>query len=318
MDEISFTSGHDRCAAWHFNANGAAFAGARGVPCVVMAPGFAGTRDTSALVDYARGFAAAGLDVVLFDYRGFGGSDGSPRQLVSASRQRQDYRAALANARQLPGVDPERLVLWGVSYSGGHVVRVAAEDGRVAAVVALTPVIDGVAVLAQLARSVGTRQLVRAAAHGVRDAQRAMTRRTPHLVPMVGQPGSRAIFAMDGAEQSYTKVAGPTWRNEVCARTALEVAFNRPITFAPQVRCPLLVQAGTADRVAPLATARRAAARAGVRGELREYPIDHVDVYTEPVHQRLLDDQLDFLGRHLSATASSPSANYNTPSRRHS
>ena len=108
---------------------------------------------------------------------------------------------------------------------------------------------------------------------------------------------------MDGAEQDYGEVAGPSWRNEVCARTALEVAFNRPIRFAPRVRCPLLVQAGTADRVAPLATARRAAARAGVRGELREYPIDHVDVYTEPAHQLLLDDQLDFLGRHLSPTA---------------
>ena len=44
MDEISFASGGDRCADWHFDANGDAFAGARGVPCVVMAPGFAGTR----------------------------------------------------------------------------------------------------------------------------------------------------------------------------------------------------------------------------------------------------------------------------------
>ena len=47
MDDISFTSGHDRCVASHFDANGDAFAGARGVPCVVMAPGFAGTHDTS-------------------------------------------------------------------------------------------------------------------------------------------------------------------------------------------------------------------------------------------------------------------------------
>ena len=238
MDEISFTSGRDRCTAWHFDANSDAFAGPRGVPCVVMAPGFAGTRDTSALMDYARGFAAGGFDGLLFDYRGFGGSGGSPRQLVSAPRQRRDYRAAIAAARRLPGVDPERIVLWGVSYSGGHVVRLAADDGRVAAVVALTPAIDGVAVLARLARSVGTRQLLRAAVNGLRDAQRAMTRRRPHLVPMVGEPGSRAIFAMDGAEHAYTAVAGPSWRNEVCARTALEVAFNRPIRFAPACRLP--------------------------------------------------------------------------------
>ena len=195
MDEISFTSGRDRCAAWHFDASGDAFAGVRGVPCVVMAPGFAGTRDTSALIDYARGFAAAGLDVVLFDYRGFGGSGGSPRQLVSASRQRRDYRAAIAAARQLPGIDPERIVLWGISYSGGHVVRVAAEDGRVAAVIALTPAMDGIAVLAQLARNARPAQLLRTASHGLRDTLRALTRRRPHIVPMVGEPGSSAIIA---------------------------------------------------------------------------------------------------------------------------
>ena len=56
MDKISFISGRDRCAAWHFDANSDAFAGARRVRCA--APGFAGTRDTSALMDYARGFAA--------------------------------------------------------------------------------------------------------------------------------------------------------------------------------------------------------------------------------------------------------------------
>ena len=134
MHEITFYSGHDRCAAWHFAPIGDAFDGAGGRPCVVMAPGFASTRDTGGLVTYAEGFAAAGFDVVLFDYRGFAASGGSPRQLVSASRQRQDYHAAIAAARQLPGVDPERIVLWGISFSGGHVVRVAAEDARIAAV----------------------------------------------------------------------------------------------------------------------------------------------------------------------------------------
>ena len=55
-------------------------------------------------------------------------------------------------------------MLWGISYSGGHVVRVAAEDGRVAAVIALTPAMDGIAVLVQLARTVGIRHLLRTAA----------------------------------------------------------------------------------------------------------------------------------------------------------
>ena len=241
-----------------------------GRPCVVMAPGFASTRDTGGLVAYAQGFATAGVDVVLFDYRGFAASGGSPRQLVSASRQRQDYHAAIAAARRLPGVDPERIVLWGISNSGGHVVRVAAEDRRVAAVVSVTPAVDGVAVVAQLARNAGVLHLFRITAHGLRDALRGLTRRPPHLVPVMGEPGSRAIIAKHGAEQDYTPLTGPSWRNEVCARIALEVAFNRPIRFVSRVLCPLLIQAGTVDSITPPARAREAAAKA-VGGELREY-----------------------------------------------
>ena len=240
---------------------------------------------------------------MLFDYRGFAASGGSPRQLVSASRQRQDYHAAIAAARQLPGVDPERIVLWGISFSGGHVVRVAAEDGRVAAVMSVTPAVDGVAVLAQLARNAGVLQLFRVAGHGLRDAIRGLTRRPPHLVPVIGEPGSRAIIAKHGAEQAYAPIAGPSWRNELCARTALGVAFNRPIRFAARVSCPLLVQAGTADSITPPARARRAAASAR-RGELREYPIDHLDAETGPAQQVALADQLDFLRRHLAPAAS--------------
>ena len=175
----------------------------------MMAPGFASTRDTGGLVAYAKGFAAAGLDVVLFDYRGFAASGGSPRQLVWASRQRQDYRAAIAAARQLPGIDPERIVLWGISNSGGHVVRVGAEDRRVAAVVSVTPAVDGVAVVAQLARNAGVLHLFRLTVNGLRDALRGLTRRPPHLVPVMGEPGSRAIIAKHGAEQDYTPLDGP-------------------------------------------------------------------------------------------------------------
>ena len=35
----------------------------------------------------------------------------TPRQLVSYRRQRRDYHEAIAAARRLPGVDPERIVL---------------------------------------------------------------------------------------------------------------------------------------------------------------------------------------------------------------
>src|SRR5512139_822290 len=109
--DVVFDSHGTPCRAWHYVPDGAAAAH----PCVVMAHGFGGTRDAS-LEPYALRFAAAGMHVLLFDYRHFGASDGEPRQLLSVKRQLQDYAAAVAFARSLPGVDAARVAVWGTSF----------------------------------------------------------------------------------------------------------------------------------------------------------------------------------------------------------
>ena len=120
------------------------------------------------------------------------------------------------------------------------------------------------------------------------------------MVPVVGQPGSNAVIATSGSEEAWLPVAGRTWRNEVRGRHALGVALNRPITKAGKLTCPILVQPGTDDRIAPPAAARKAARRAGYWAQLREYPADHLDFYDGPWQQRVLADQLDFLERDLA------------------
>ncbi len=70
-----------------------------------MAHGFSATRGDR-LPAYAERFAAAGLAVLLFDYRHFGDSGGEPRQLLHIGRQLEDYRAAIAFAKGLDGIDP--------------------------------------------------------------------------------------------------------------------------------------------------------------------------------------------------------------------
>ncbi len=298
--ELTFTSSGTRCAAWHLTASSDAFLGDRGLPCVVMAHGFGGSRDTG-LLPYAEGFAAAGLDVLVFDYRGFGSSEGSPRQHVSYRRQRADYQAAIAAARQIDGVDPERIVLWGTSYSGGHIVPVAAADPRIAAILSLTPAMDGLAALLAIVRR-HPLKLAPLIGHGLRDAARATFRREPHHIPIVGEPGSTSVISTPGALEGYLALAGPTWRNEVCARTVLEVAINRPGRVAHRLRTPLLVQYGEHDAVAPPAAAKRAAVKAGRYAEVRSYPVDHFDVYQGEWQQRALADQIEFLSRHLSTS----------------
>jgi uncharacterized protein len=70
---------------------------------------------------------------------------------------------------------------------------------------------------------------------------------------------------------------------------------NRPTTFARRLACPILLQVGTNDRVASPAAARRFAKNAGRWAKLRDYPVDHLDVYEGPWQQRVLADQVEFL-----------------------
>ncbi|MGW1240332.1 alpha/beta hydrolase [Streptomyces bobili] len=293
--EITFHSVDSTCAGLHLRGQHTT---AEPRPCVVMAHGFGGTVD-GGILGFAEGFAAAGFDVLLFDYRGFGRSAGTPRQLVSYRRQRADYRAAIHAARSIEGVDPDQIVLWGTSYSGGHVLAVAAADPRVAAVVSMTPSVDGLATLTHLAGAGGPGPILRLAGAGIRDALGAAIGRAPRHVAAIGPAGSGAVIAKDGALEAMVALAGPTWRNEVCARVALEIAVNRPIGSVPRLQAPLLVQLGDNDTVVPAAAALAAADRSGGPTETLRYPVDHFDVYAGRWHARLLADQVDFIARNL-------------------
>jgi fermentation-respiration switch protein FrsA (DUF1100 family) len=301
MSAVEFDSGGVRCAGVHLGGEGDAFAGPDGSrPCVVLANGFGATVD-SGLEPYVERFAAAGVDALAFDYRHFGASDGQPRQLLSIPRQLEDYAAAIAFARSLDGVDPDRIVVWGSSYSGGHVVPVAVADGRVAAVIAQIPAMDGLAALINIARYAGPGHLARLTLAGLRDVASSLRGRPPVMVAVVGPPGSVAAMTAPDSEAGYRSIAGPSWRNEVAARIALRTGAYRPGLQADQLPCPMLVQIADRDTVAPVKAAQDAAWRATGRAEVRTYPIGHFDIYTGEPFQRAIADQLHFLRRHVGA-----------------
>ncbi len=305
MSAVEFTSAGERIAGVHLRGEGDAFADAAGRrPCVVLAHGFGGTVD-SGLLPYAERFAAAGLDALAFDYRHFGASGGEPRQLFSVPRQLEDYAAAIAFARGLDGVDPDRIVVWGSSFSGGHVVEVAVADGRVAAAIAQTPAMDGRATLLNLVRYAGPGALNRITLAGLRDWIGSLRGRPPVMLPVVGPPGTLAAMSTPDAEPGYRAITGPTWRNEVSARFALTAALYRPGLKADRLPCPILVQIADRDAVAPPKAAQDAAWLATGRAEVRTYPIGHFDVYVGEPFERSVADELLFLSRHL-AVAGAP------------
>ncbi|HEY4427927.1 MAG TPA: alpha/beta hydrolase [Solirubrobacteraceae bacterium] len=301
MTAVEFESGGVRCAGIHLAGEGSDFAGDDGRrACVVLANGFGATVD-SGLEPYVEHFAGAGIDALAFDYRHFGASGGEPRQLVSIPRQLEDYAAAIAFARSLEGVDPDRIVVWGSSYAGGHAVQVAVADGRAAAVIAQIPAMDGLATLAAAARYAGPLHLARLTLAGLRDAAAAIRGRPPVTIPVVGPPGSVAAMTTPDSEPGYRSIAGPSWRNEVAARIVLRTAAYRPGLQADRLPCPMLVQIADRDGVAPVKAAQDAAWRATGRAEVRTYPIGHFEIYTGEPFERAMADQLHFLRRHVGA-----------------
>jgi alpha-beta hydrolase superfamily lysophospholipase len=281
-EDLTFTSRVDQCAAWLYRPP----ASRRDTPIVVMAHGLSGTR-RDRLGVFAQRFAEAGMATLAFDHRGFGDSGGEP-DLFHPRRQLEDWRAAIAFARSLPGVEQRAVATFGSSMGAGNALAAAAEDREIAAVVSQVPFLDIVRQAYRSSPSV-TARIVLAALLG------------RHL-PAVGRPDEAAFINAPDAEAGWRHVVAigeeSRWRNRVSARWVLGRPY-RPIRHARRLHCPWLVCVGEADQVAKPGPAIAAARRAPF-GELRTYPgVDHFDIYEGHVHEAILEDQIEFLSRHL-------------------
>lgn len=98
--------------AWLFVASG---------PVVLVANGNAGNRADR--VPLADALCAAGLSVLLFDYRGFGGNRGRPSEQGLALDVRAAYRF-LTEDRRVP---PNRVIFFGESLGAAVVTELATE-----------------------------------------------------------------------------------------------------------------------------------------------------------------------------------------------
>jgi uncharacterized protein len=289
-EEIEFPSGEGGCCGWLYRVDAD-----QPAPCVVMAHGF-GAHKEARLDAFAERFASAGLAALVFDYRHFGDSTGTPRQLIDIDRQHEDWQAAVTHARGMGGMDPEQIALWGTSFSGGHVIWIAARDARVAAVVSQVPHTSGPATL----RSAGLWRLARMTAAGIRDAVGSRFGRV-HRMPIVGPPGTLAAMTGDDAATAYPGMYPEGFEpdNSIPARILLPFGTYSPGREAKRVRCPLLVVVGDSDTITPPGPARKAATDAP-RGELLSFPGRHFDIYRGSDFEWAVEREVAFLTRTLA------------------
>jgi pimeloyl-ACP methyl ester carboxylesterase len=296
--DLRFACGDSECAGWLYLP-----AGAGRAPVVVMAGGFAGTRDVAQPI-FAEHIARAGLAVFLFDYRGFGDSGGSPRQLVDPWRQLDDWRAALGFTRGLAQVDGHRVALFGSSLGAGHAIIIAAEDQDVRALVVQAPLVDTSA--EGEATFYGVGWVARLLLTGWADLARAGLGGENILIPAIAPAGGFGMIVDDGAFAAFEKLVPPgsTYRNAVVAHSVFTFDDYDPGPRAVEIQAPILLVASRADRFAPYAAVEAFAARAPA-AKLVTIEGDHFDIYASPIAETAADIEAAFLTEHLLVPAPS-------------
>jgi uncharacterized protein len=291
---ITFQSAGTKCSAWYFEPQGEG-----PFPVLIMAHGLAGTKKMR-LDAYAEKFVDAGFACFVFDYRYFGESEGEPRQLLDIKSQHQDWNAAIEFASKLPSVDPNKVILWGSSLSGGHVIEMAATLPKVFAVISQVPHLSGLAAL----RINGVKKILSLSAHGIYDKLRGLFGFRPHYIPASSEPNALGLMNAPGESKGYLNLVPKNefFDQRVSARFALDISAYSPIRHLKQLQIPILIQIATQDITTPSEPLMKVRGM-GVNVQLKKYNTGHFQPYVEPMFSVFIRDQINFLHEVISNKA---------------
>lgn len=219
-------------------------------PAIVMTGGYGTTKEM--FVDrFAERFAAAGFIVVLYDHRGFGASDGTPRHEANPWQQVEDFRHAITYTSDLGLVDAKRIGIWGSSYSGGHAIVVAATDRRVKCVAVQVPTINGTKAALRRAYGEAENALLD---HFAKDRTQRAAGGAPVMLPIMGDGNSGAVYRSQDAIDWYTAAyqRAPAEKAEITLRSVEFARSYNPGDYIERVSpTPFLMLVAEKDYVTP-------------------------------------------------------------------
>ncbi|MEI2583751.1 alpha/beta hydrolase [Scytonema sp. PRP1] len=219
-------------------------------PAIVMAHGIGLTKEMG-LPQFAERFVQAGFVVSLFDYRYLGASEGEPRGQMIPAEQHEDYRNAITWTQLQSEVDPERIGVWGFSYSGGHVLHLAAFDPRVKAVVAQMPTVNA---FLNSRRQVSPLELEELTKMLSQDRIKRYQTGKVSYFPLVAPPGQPSFLATPDAfnwVESTKSASEGRWENRLTFESIEHCLYYEPIPHLEAIfPTPLCVIVGEKDFLA--------------------------------------------------------------------
>ena len=296
--DIEFPSRGLKCRGWLYVPDTSAVN--QHMPAIVMAHGFSAVKEMFRLSAYAERFEEAGFVTLVFDFRFLGASDGNPRGQIISHEQQEDIRNAITWLSRLPEVDADRIGVWGTSYSGGHVLHLAAFDRRIKAVVAQVPTINPVK---QMVYRSGSDGLERVMGMLAADRVQRFDGGASNYIKVVGLQGEVSALGAPDAYEAVTRNAAeaPNWINKVTLGS-LEIYIEYLPTASIELisPTPLMMVLAENDSLIPVELARAAFDRAGDPKELHTSPCGHFEVYeAEPWFSNAVGRMVDWYVKYL-------------------
>ena len=257
----------------------------RPLPALVLTGPFTGVKE-QVVGTYARALAAAGFVTLAFDHRGFGASDGQPRQHEDGPGKLEDLRLATSFLAAREEVDPTRLGCVGICLGGGYALRHSASDRRVQALAVIAGGFNDPAQMQQGIGADGYRELM--TSFSALDQEQHDTGTVQYVAAVSDDPAVEAVMAGEephayyGTERSST----PNWVNQVTrlsVRTLLTVDLAGGADFLGPT--PALVVHGRTDNFCSPAGAQAIYDRlTGPKDLMWLDTSNHIDLYDQPAY----------------------------------
>lgn len=256
--------------------------------CVIMAHGLAGEKQCG-LPNFAEFYASLGYSVCVFDHRGFGQSTGPVKNLVDKNSQIQDWKTVIEYLKQTYKLINQKIILWGYSFSGAHVLTLASEH-PFKGIIANFPHVDGLASLTLYPK----KYLLPATYIALQDLAYATVGKVKTM-PVVAKNRFAVLAGADCYAGYYSLIPDHLkWDNAVPARIIASIGLYRPTTIVAKINCPILLTGASQDSLIPIQATRKMAEK---NGQIRyfEYDCGHFDLFHEPHKSELMAQHQIFL-----------------------
>jgi len=291
-------------------------------PVVVMSHGIGGQKDMG-LMRYGEEFVKSGYAVLLFDYRHFGGSytlKPAPfRNFIHPWNHYEDIKVVVeyvkANGLGSFPVDSDKIVLWGTSFAGGHVIMAASElpPNSVSAVISQVPHLNGKEATKQAIASRGLIQSIRVVLIGLADIilSQVLQVSPPLYVKIAGSKESQEIGYMsltteqlDLYYSKHPKKYLGGWKNLAPARTLLLLSLYNPMKKLKNYSAaPVLFITAKQDDLCPPKFVTDSIADAKKHGvnlfSHLQVDTNHFGVYGGDHFEQAVSEMKSFLQKHL-------------------